>query len=203
MKVLQFTWNNDDFLQQCIFASLVFYVLTHLPLDKWLPFHRWHFEMHFCEWKVLCFDAISLRFVPKLPIDNKSALVQVMAWRRTSDKPLPEPMSSQFTDAYKWHWGRWVNVWWKIKWIYWDIYTPHFNKVERGIYWYHLVRPSICPSVRLSVCPSVDKIVSTLYLQQYSSDPFHICTSYQATKEGVSRVMPVSKLKNLKFWQIF
>ena len=70
-------------------------------------------------------------------------------------------------------------------------YTPHFNEVERGVYWYHLVR--------LSVCPSVDRIVSALYLQQYSSDPFHICTSYQATSEGVSRVMPVSKFKNLKF----
>ena len=57
--------------------------------------------------------------------------------------------------------------------------------------------------ITLSVCPSVDRIVSALYLQQYSSDPFHICTSYQATSEGVSRVMPVSKLKNLKFWRIF
>ena len=66
-----------------------------------------------------------------------------------------------------------------------DYYTPRFNEVERGVYWYHLVR--------LSVCPSVDRIVSALYLQQYSSDPFHICTSYQATSEGVSRV----------FWRIF
>ena len=35
---------------------------------------------------------ISLKFVPKGPIDNKSALVQVMAWRRTGNKLLPEPM---------------------------------------------------------------------------------------------------------------
>ena len=35
---------------------------------------------------------ISLKLVPKSPTDNKSALVQVMAWRRTGDKPLPEPM---------------------------------------------------------------------------------------------------------------
>ena len=35
---------------------------------------------------------ISLKFVPECPIDNKSALVQVMAWRRTGDKPLSEPM---------------------------------------------------------------------------------------------------------------
>ena len=41
---------------------------------------------------------ISLRFVPKSPIDNKPALIQVMAWRRTGDKPLPESMITQFID---------------------------------------------------------------------------------------------------------
>ena len=81
-------------------------------------------------------------------------------------------------------------------------YTPRFNEVDRGVYWYHLVPLSVCPSVRLSVCLSVDRIVSALYLQQYSSDLFHIYTSYQATSEGVSCVMPISKFKNLKFWQI-
>ena len=43
---------------------------------------------------------ISLNFVPKGPIGNKSTLVRVMTWRRTDDKPLPEPMLTQFTDAY-------------------------------------------------------------------------------------------------------
>ena len=42
---------------------------------------------------------ISLKFVHKGPIDNKSALVQVMAWRRTGDKPLPQPMLTLFTDV--------------------------------------------------------------------------------------------------------
>ena len=46
---------------------------------------------------------ISLKFVPRSPIDNKTALVHVMAWRRTGDKQLPEPMLTQFTDAYTWH----------------------------------------------------------------------------------------------------
>ena len=50
----------------------------------------------------------------------------------------------------------------------------------------------------LSICPSVDRIVSALYLQQYSSNPFHICTSYQATSEGVSLVT----CQNLQFWQV-
>ena len=35
---------------------------------------------------------ISLKFVPKGPIDNIPALVQIMAWRRPGDKPLSEPM---------------------------------------------------------------------------------------------------------------
>ena len=43
---------------------------------------------------------ILLKFVSKSPIDNISALVLVMAWRQTGDKPLPEPMLTQFTDAY-------------------------------------------------------------------------------------------------------
>ena len=58
---------------------------------------RWYFQMYFHEWKFLCFD------FPKGPIDSKSALVQVMAWHRTGNKPLPEPMLAQFTDAYMWH----------------------------------------------------------------------------------------------------
>ena len=46
---------------------------------------------------------ISLKFVPRGSIDSKSALVQVMAWRRTGDKPFPEPMLTQFTDVYMRH----------------------------------------------------------------------------------------------------
>ena len=46
---------------------------------------------------------ISLKFVPTSPIDNKPALVQVMAWRRTGDKPFHELMLSQVTDAYMRH----------------------------------------------------------------------------------------------------
>ena len=43
---------------------------------------------------------ISLKYVPWGRIDNIPALVQIVAWRRRGDKPLPEPMMVQFTDAY-------------------------------------------------------------------------------------------------------
>ena len=42
---------------------------------------------------------ISLKFVPKGPIKDISALVQIMAWRWS------EPMLTQFTDAYLLHQG--------------------------------------------------------------------------------------------------
>ena len=42
----------------------------------------------------------SLKFIPKGPVDYKSALVQVMAWHQTGEKPLPESMLTQFTLAY-------------------------------------------------------------------------------------------------------
>ena len=49
---------------------------------------------------------ISLKFVAKSLIDNNPVLFQVMAWCLTGDKPLPEPMMTQFTEAYIWHQGK-------------------------------------------------------------------------------------------------
>ena len=46
---------------------------------------------------------ISPNLVPRSLIDNKPVLVQVMAWRQMCDKPLPESMMTQFTDAYMRH----------------------------------------------------------------------------------------------------
>ena len=47
--------------------------------------------------------SLSLNFGSKGPIDNKSALIWVMAWCRTGAKPLPKPMLTQFNDAYMCH----------------------------------------------------------------------------------------------------
>ena len=41
---------------------------------------------------ILISMTISLRFVPKGPINNIPALVEIMDWRRRGDKPLSEPM---------------------------------------------------------------------------------------------------------------
>ena len=78
--------------------------LTQLPLDKMAAILQTTVSKAFSWMKSVLFR-ISLKFVPKGPIDNKAALVQVMAWRWTGDKPLPEPMLAQFTDAYMRHYG--------------------------------------------------------------------------------------------------
>ena len=40
------------------------------------------------------------QFVLNGPIDNKPALIQVIAWHRTGDNLLPEPMLTQIIDIY-------------------------------------------------------------------------------------------------------
>ena len=47
--------------------------------------------------------SISLKFVPKGPIDNNPTLVLIMAWHQKGDKPFSEPKLIQFTDEYMGH----------------------------------------------------------------------------------------------------
>ena len=59
---------------------------------KWTPLQGWHFQMHFFNKNAWFLLKISLKFVPKVRINNIPALVQIMAWWRPVDKPLYEPM---------------------------------------------------------------------------------------------------------------
>ena len=78
--------------------------LTHLPLDKMAAISAdGIFKCIFLNENVRIFIQISLKFVPKGSIDNKPALVQVLVWRWTGDKPLPEPMLTQYINAYTRH----------------------------------------------------------------------------------------------------
>ena len=82
-------------------------------------------EQHFADdiFKRILFNAnvwisikISLKFVPKGPINNIPALVQIRAWRRSGEKPLSEPMMvslpthmcvtrPQWVNATLWQWN--------------------------------------------------------------------------------------------------
>ena len=52
---------------------------------------------------------ISLEFVPKVQINNNSALVQIMAWRQPGDKLLSEPMIVSFLTHICVTRPQWVN----------------------------------------------------------------------------------------------
>ena len=78
--------------------------LTHLPLDMMAAILADDIFKHiFRNENIRISIQISLKLVPKGLIDNTSALVKVMAWRRAGDKPLPDTMMTHFTDAYMRH----------------------------------------------------------------------------------------------------
>ena len=103
----RFWWRN---IQTCAHA-------LNQELKKWLAvnssppgqngshFADDIFKRIFLNENVRISNQISLKFVPIGPIDNSSALVKVMAWRQTGDKPLHEPMLTQVIDAYMRHYG--------------------------------------------------------------------------------------------------
>ena len=67
--------------------------LTHLYLDKITTISQTTFGNAFPWMNILIFwFQVFVKFVSKGSIDNNSALVQVVAWRRTCDKPLPKPI---------------------------------------------------------------------------------------------------------------
>ena len=72
------------------------------------------FKRIFLKENVLISIKISLNFVPKSPIDNIPALVQIMAWRRSGDKPLSEPMMVSLLTHICVTRPQWVNQSWSI-----------------------------------------------------------------------------------------
>ena len=79
-------------------ASLGPNELTHLPLDKMATIVADdNFKCIFLNENDKFPIRISLQFVLRSLIDSKPALD--LAWRRTGDKPLPEPMLIYFIAA--------------------------------------------------------------------------------------------------------
>ena len=68
------------------------YVNTLRPRQHGRHFTDDTFKRIFLNGNVIISITISLKFVPKGPINNIPALVQIMAWHRPGDKPLSEAM---------------------------------------------------------------------------------------------------------------
>ena len=100
-------FNKDETNEEmtiCVKQHIIDIILTHLPLDKMAAILTDDiFKRIFLEEKTQISIKISLKFVLKGQINKIPALVQIMAWRRPGDKPLSEPMLTQFPDAYMRH----------------------------------------------------------------------------------------------------
>ena len=53
-----------------------------------------------------------MKFIPKGPINNIPALVQIMAWRRSGDNPLSEPVMVRLLRHICVTRPQWMNQWW-------------------------------------------------------------------------------------------
>ena len=86
---------------------------------------------------------ISLKFVPKVPINNIPALVLIMAWRRPGDKPLSEPVMVSLPTHICVTRPQWVKDQTRHRWLCyclfwhrevdsWHFKTKLFNSLCRG-----------------------------------------------------------------------
>ena len=67
------------------------------------------FKCNFLNENVQILIKVSLKFVPKGPINNIPTLVQIMAWHRPGDKPLSEPMMVSLLMHICFTRSQWVN----------------------------------------------------------------------------------------------
>ena len=113
--------------------DVIFYILrpwqngNHFPDDT--------FKHIFLNENVRISIKISLKFVPKGPINKIPALVQMMAWHRPGDKPLFEPMMVRLLINLK----MWKNLLsnlqlrYYIKRCWWCFYEWHLNQNIKNV----------------------------------------------------------------------
>ena len=80
------------FLQRLSVSRVLSFLNTLRPRRNGHHFADDIFKRIFFNENIWILIQISLKSVPKDPINNIAALVHIMAWRRPGDKPLSEPM---------------------------------------------------------------------------------------------------------------
>ena len=100
--ILYFLWPNDEgigkiactnVMQKVVIDCCITHAINILrPCQNCRHFADIIFKIIFLYAYYCISIKISLNFVPKGPIYNKPALVQVMAWHQIGNKPLYEPM---------------------------------------------------------------------------------------------------------------
>ena len=83
-------------------STILYYIASWYKLNSSPPRQNGHhlagyiFRCIFVNEQFWILIKISFKFISKGLIDNNQALVQIMAWHQMGDKPLSEPMLTQF-----------------------------------------------------------------------------------------------------------
>ena len=106
-------WNMNYVLLCCIYSpGRALDINTLRPRRNEQHFADDIFKRLFFNENVWISIKISLKFVPKGQINNIPPLVQIMAWRRSGDKPLSEPMMVSLPMHICVTRPQWVNIIW-------------------------------------------------------------------------------------------
>ena len=94
-----------------IFTRILIYhvILIYWDSDKIAAFFQTTFKKIFLNENVWISMRISLKFVPRGPINKIPALFQIMVWCWPGDKPLSEPMRVSLPMHICVTWPQWVN----------------------------------------------------------------------------------------------
>ena len=108
-QILKQWWQGHN--QQCSIWNCDDLVNTLRPRQNGRQFTDDILQCIFLNENVWIPIEISLKFIPKGPIDNILALVQIMTWRRQGNKPLSEPMMVRLLKHICVTRPQWVNWW--------------------------------------------------------------------------------------------
>ena len=126
LVVVQTTW-QPSWNKQKVFIN------TLRPRQNGRHFPDHIFKCIFLNENVWTSLKTSLKFVPRVPINNIPALDQMMAWRHLGNKPLSEPMMGSLLMQICVTWPQWVKwswiYFWKHDWKYICIFF-HFSSLR-------------------------------------------------------------------------
>ena len=100
------------------------------------------FKCNFVNENVLISIKIWLKFVPKGPLSNILASVQMMAWQRPDNKPLSQPMLASLLSYI----SACVTLWRQLQTRFWDA-RPRASVKNNNLwfsYFFRLVRTNYC-----------------------------------------------------------
>ena len=126
ITVLSFMQNNHSFVltttfMLCICNAALPDGFTHgdsRPRQNGRHFADDSFKYIFMNENFRNSNKISLRFLPKGPINNVPALIRIMAWRRPGAKPLSEPMIVRSVTHICVARSQWVKSMWENGFLY-------------------------------------------------------------------------------------